>query len=81
MIIWQGMAGYEVIERDRKGREIRALRDEEIGPRDGYNVVLTIDQVIQHIAEAELEKAMAAIQTASRRDHRFPAEDRSKSWR
>jgi cell division protein FtsI/penicillin-binding protein 2 len=54
----QGIAGYEVIERDRKGREIRALRDEEIGPRDGYNVVLTIDQVIEHIAETELEKAM-----------------------
>jgi cell division protein FtsI (penicillin-binding protein 3) len=54
----QGQAGYEVIERDRKGREIRALRDEELGPRDGYNVVLTVDQVIQHIAEQELEKAM-----------------------
>ena len=56
----QGVAGYEVIERDRKGREIRALRDEEVGPRDGYNVVLTIDQVVQHIAETELEKAMIA---------------------
>jgi cell division protein FtsI/penicillin-binding protein 2 len=55
----QGLAGYEIIERDRKGREIRALRDEEIGPRDGFNVVLTIDQVIQHVAEQELEKAMA----------------------
>ena len=54
-----GVAGYEVIERDRKGREIRANRDEEIGPRDGLNVVLTVDQVIQHIAEVELEKAMA----------------------
>jgi cell division protein FtsI/penicillin-binding protein 2 len=54
-----GQAGYEVIEQDRKGREIRALRNEEIGPRDGFNVVLTVDQVIQHIAEQELEKAMA----------------------
>jgi len=54
----EGQAGYEVIERDRKGREIRALRDEELGPRDGYNVVLTVDQVVQHIAEQELEKAM-----------------------
>src|SRR5436309_1181793 len=54
----QGLAGYEIIERDRKGREIRALRDEEIGPRDGFDVVLTIDQVIQHVAEQELEKAM-----------------------
>jgi cell division protein FtsI/penicillin-binding protein 2 len=48
-----------VIERDRKGREIRALRKEAIGPRDGFNVVLTIDQVIQSYVEAELAKAMA----------------------
>ncbi len=54
----QGLAGYEIIERDRKGREIRALREEEIGPRDGFDVVLTMDQVIQHVAETELEKAM-----------------------
>ncbi|NQU11697.1 penicillin-binding protein 2 [bacterium] len=56
----KGRPGYEVIERDRKGREIRALRNESISPRPGYTVVLTIDQVIQHIAETELEKAMAA---------------------
>jgi cell division protein FtsI/penicillin-binding protein 2 len=55
----QGQAGYEVIEHDRKGREIRVLRTEELAPRDGFNVVLTIDQVIQHTAEQELEKAMA----------------------
>jgi cell division protein FtsI/penicillin-binding protein 2 len=53
-----GVAGYEIIERDRKGREIRALRAEEIEPRDGYHVVLTLDHVIQHIAESELDKAM-----------------------
>jgi cell division protein FtsI/penicillin-binding protein 2 len=54
----QGLAGYEVIERDRKGREIRALRNASIGPRDGLHVTLTIDQVIQHITESELDKAM-----------------------
>ena len=54
----QGQAGYEVIERDRKGREIRALRTEDLGPQDGLNVVLTVDQVVQHIAEQELDKAM-----------------------
>ena len=53
-----GHAGYEIIERDRRGRELRAYRDEILDPRDGYNVVLTLDQVIQHIAETELEKAM-----------------------
>jgi len=36
----EGQAGYEIIEHDRKGHEIRALRDEELGPsRDGFNVV------------------------------------------
>ncbi len=55
----EGVSGYEVIERDRKGREIRALRTEGIEPRDGYHVVLTLDQVIQHVAETELEKAMS----------------------
>jgi cell division protein FtsI/penicillin-binding protein 2 len=55
----EGQEGYEVIERDRKGREIRALRTEDLGPRDGFNVILTVDQEVQHIAEQELEKAMA----------------------
>ncbi|MGD0016508.1 MAG: penicillin-binding protein 2 [Verrucomicrobiia bacterium] len=54
----QGHAGYEVIEHDRKGHEIRASRIEDLAPCDGFTVVLTIDQVIQHIAEVELEKAM-----------------------
>ncbi len=54
----RGHAGYEVMEHDRKGREIRAWRTEDISPKDGYNVVLTIDQVIQHIAETELDKAV-----------------------
>ncbi|MCX7885650.1 MAG: penicillin-binding protein 2 [Verrucomicrobiae bacterium] len=53
-----GVAGYETIQRDRKGREVRALRMAGIEPRDGCHVVLTLDQVIQHIAEAELEVAM-----------------------
>jgi cell division protein FtsI/penicillin-binding protein 2 len=53
-----GIKGYEVIERDRKGRELRAFREEGISPRDGLNVVLTVDQVIQHIAETELDKAV-----------------------
>ncbi len=54
----EGQAGYEIIEHDRKGHEIRALRNEELGPHDGFNVVLTVDQVIQHVAEQELDKAM-----------------------
>jgi len=56
--VLKGWSGYEIIQRDRKGREIRADRIEKIGPRDGRNLVLTLDLVIQHIAETELERAM-----------------------
>jgi cell division protein FtsI/penicillin-binding protein 2 len=34
------------------------LRDQDVTPRDGYNVVLTIDGVIQHIVETALTNAM-----------------------
>ncbi len=52
----KGTPGKRVTGRDRKGREIITMRDEEVPPIEGYNVVLTIDEVIQHIAERELEK-------------------------
>ncbi len=52
----KGIPGKRVTGRDRKGREVITMRDEEVPPVQGYNVVLTIDEVIQHIAEKELEK-------------------------
>lgn len=52
----RGKAGKRVTGRDRKGREVITLRNEEIPPVNGCQVVLTIDEVIQHIAEQELEK-------------------------
>lgn len=52
-----GQAGWRVYSRDNKGREIVAWRQEEIPPRDGYHVELTIDAVIQDIAEQELAAA------------------------
>ena len=53
-----GVPGWRVTEMDRRRQELVALRDQDVTPRDGYNVVLTIDGVIQHIVESALTNAM-----------------------
>jgi len=53
-----GVAGWRVTETDRQRRELVSRRDEDVTPRDGLNVVLTLDAVIQHIVEAALADAM-----------------------
>lgn len=53
-----GVRGWRSTERDRKQREVVPMRDEDIQPQDGFNVVLTIDSVIQHIVETALAEAM-----------------------
>jgi cell division protein FtsI/penicillin-binding protein 2 len=53
-----GVRGWRVTEKDRRGHELVALRDQDVEPRDGLNVVLTIDSVIQHIVESALAEAM-----------------------
>ncbi len=53
-----GVAGWRVTDTDRAQQELVALRDENVEPRDGLNVVLTIDSVIQDIVETSLAKAM-----------------------
>ena len=60
----KGTSGKRVTGRDRKGREIITMRDEELLPVEGYNVVLTIDEVIQHLAERELEKVCQKFEPA-----------------
>lgn len=52
-----GVAGWRVTETDSKQRELVALRDEDVRPRDGLNVVLTIDAAVQHIVEDALADA------------------------
>lgn len=49
-----------VLQRDALGRTVfpRGLRDQV--PSAGHNVILTIDEVIQYIAEKELEEAVIA---------------------
>jgi cell division protein FtsI/penicillin-binding protein 2 len=53
-----GVAGWRVTETDRQNHELVALRDEDVQPRDGLNVVLTIDAAIQHNLEGVLADAM-----------------------
>lgn len=53
-----GVPGWRVTETDRRGRELVSRRGQDLEARDGLNVVLTIDSVIQNIMETALAKAM-----------------------
>lgn len=53
-----GVRGWRVTETDSRRRELVALRDQDVEARDGFNVVLTIDSVIQHIVESALADAL-----------------------
>ena len=53
-----GTKGWRVTETDRQGREIVSMREQDVEARDGLNVVLTIDSVIQHIVETALAEGM-----------------------
>ncbi len=52
----RGHPGWMVTEKDSKQREASWFRSETIDPLDGCSLFLTIDEVIQAIAEDELEK-------------------------
>lgn len=53
-----GARGWRKTETDSSHREVVALRDQDVEPRDGMNVVLTIDSVIQHLLETALAEGM-----------------------
>ncbi|MDP8214907.1 MAG: penicillin-binding protein 2 [Candidatus Euphemobacter frigidus] len=52
----RGHPGWLVTEKDSKQREISWFRSNNVAPIDGCNLFLTIDEVIQAIAEEELDK-------------------------
>ncbi|RAK07412.1 stage V sporulation protein D (sporulation-specific penicillin-binding protein) [Halanaerobium saccharolyticum] len=52
-----GKAGKMIVEKDAEGRTIPNGIREAVPGRDGYNVHLTIDEVIQYMAEKELKNA------------------------
>ncbi|HEV2394776.1 MAG TPA: penicillin-binding protein 2 [Verrucomicrobiae bacterium] len=53
-----GVRGWRLTETDGHKRELVTMREQDVEPRDGLDVVLTIDAVIQHIVEAVLADAM-----------------------
>jgi cell division protein FtsI/penicillin-binding protein 2 len=53
-----GVRGWRMTEADSQKRELVALRDQDVEARDGMNVVLTIDSVIQNIMETALADGM-----------------------
>jgi cell division protein FtsI/penicillin-binding protein 2 len=54
----EGVAGWRVTETDHAQHELVAMRDEDVPARDGMDVVLTIDSVVQHIVETALADAL-----------------------
>ncbi len=54
----KGVPGKLAAEKDAAGRTIPEGIKEYIAPEDGYNIYLTIDEVIQYIAERELDRAL-----------------------
>lgn len=57
--VLRGTAGKAVATRDGVGRVLVETQEVVQAPDDGADILLTIDQVIQHVAERELEKAIA----------------------
>jgi cell division protein FtsI/penicillin-binding protein 2 len=53
-----GIAGWRKTEMDKRQRELVAYRDQDVAPRDGLNVVLTLDAGLQDIVESELAAGM-----------------------
>lgn len=52
----KGQPGWLTSSRDARKKVLESYQDEFVGPKDGANLVLTIDEVIQNIAERELYK-------------------------
>ena len=52
----RGKGGWALVLRDARQKKLDII-DKTVLARDGYDLVLTIDEVIQYIAERELEKA------------------------
>lgn len=51
----RGQDGWREGERDGRRRELAQFRTRDVKPIDGYTVMLSIDTVIQHMVEEELE--------------------------
>ena len=54
----KGSPGWIITEKDAMGRNISGYEESIIPSSEGNSIVLTIDEVIQHITERELEKGI-----------------------
>jgi stage V sporulation protein D (sporulation-specific penicillin-binding protein) len=61
----KGVSGRIEVEYDARGREIPHATHAYIPPQAGYNLILTIDEVIQYIVERELDKVIQSTQAKS----------------
>ncbi|MEO0511020.1 MAG: penicillin-binding protein 2 [Verrucomicrobiota bacterium] len=52
----RGQDGWRESERDGRRQELAQFRDREVDPSNGLNVELTIDQMVQHIVESEIDR-------------------------
>jgi cell division protein FtsI/penicillin-binding protein 2 len=52
----RGQNGWLESERDGLRHELAQFRSREVAPADGYDTVLSIDTVVQHMVEEELQK-------------------------
>jgi len=52
----KGDVGWKEILRDAKGREVVSGQMRSLPASNGYNVILTIDEIIQHVTEKALDK-------------------------
>ncbi len=60
----KGEPGWAMMLRDARQKKID-IAEKAVSPRNGYDVVLTIDEVIQYIAERELTKVFTAFHAQS----------------
>lgn len=58
----KGLPGKIIMETDAQGKETPTNVDRMVPPIDGWNVILTIDQIIQHFAEKAVADAMEQYQ-------------------
>jgi cell division protein FtsI (penicillin-binding protein 3)/stage V sporulation protein D (sporulation-specific penicillin-binding protein) len=55
----RGQDGWRETERDGRRHEVARFREREVAPSDGLNIELTIDQMVQHLVEAEISRLSA----------------------
>jgi len=60
-----GTPGWRRTEQDSRHREIMTFREQDVAPRNGLNVVLTLDSGIQNIVEKELANGTNRFQPIS----------------